>query len=167
MNKRNWLKLSLGGTLIFAIVLGFGFKNRSAQVSLKCLVQLTNYTGEGAYVVVSLLDSKGKYKKTLQVLGKESRWYDDIVSWYKFHTTVKEPLDGISGASITAGSRKVFSLTLDDAYFNKGYRLRFETAVENQEYKEKDVEVEFSEANVGQTLEGSGYIRYVKLIKGQ
>lgn len=167
MNKSNWLKLSLGVTFIFVLILGFGFKNQPDQVSLKCLIQLTNYTGEGAYAVVSLIDPKGKYKKTLQVLGKESRWYDDIVSWYKFHTTSKEPLDGISGASITAGTRKVFSLNLDDAYFNKGYRLRFETAVENQEYKEKDVEVEFSEANIGTTIEGSGYIRYVKLIKGQ
>ncbi|WP_373553857.1 DUF2271 domain-containing protein [Haliscomenobacter sp.] len=167
MNKSNWLKLSLGGVLIFSILLGFGFKNKTQQVSLKCLIQLTNYTGEGAYAVVSLIDSKGKYKKTLQVFGKESRWYDDIVSWYKFHTTQKEQLDGISGASITVGTRKVFSLSLDDAYFNKGYRLRFETAVENQDYKEKDVEMDFSEANVGKTVEGTGYIRYVKLIKGQ
>lgn len=143
----------------------FGFHKRTADVSLKCLVQLTNYSGEGAYVVVSLLDTKGKYVKTLQVFGKEKRWYDDLPSWFKFYTTKKENVDGISGASITAGSRKVFSINVDETLFNKGYKLRFETAVENQEYKEKDVEMDFSEANVGKTVNGTGYIRYVKLLK--
>lgn len=164
MNKS---KKIIVGCLALAIIAltSFGFKNPPAQVSFKCLVQLTNYTGEGAYVVVSLIDSKGKYKKTLQVFGKEKRWWDDLPSWFKFLTTTKENVDGVSGASITAGSRKVFSITADEAVFDKGYKLRFETAVENKEYEEKDVEMDFSEANVGKTINGTRYIRYVKLIK--
>lgn len=166
MNKSNKLILGMLSLAIVTLV-SFGFKKASApaQVSFKCLVQLTNYSGEGAYIAVSLLDNKGKYKKTLQVFGKEKRWYDDLPSWFKFITTTKENVDGVSGASITAGSRKVFSITADDTVFDKGYKLRFETAVENQEYKEKDVEMDFSEANVGKTINGTGYIRYVKLIK--
>jgi hypothetical protein len=151
--------------LTIAAYTSFSFKAPPAQVSFKCLVQLTNYTGEGAYVVVSLLDNKGKYKKTLQVFGDEERWYDDLPSWYKFLTTTKENVDGVSGASITAGSRKVFSITTDELMVDKGYKLRFETAVENKEYKEKDVEMDLAEANVGKTVNGTGYIRYVKLIK--
>lgn len=150
--------------LVIAAYTSFSFKAAS-EVSFKCLVQLTNYSGEGAYVMVSLIDNKGKYKKTLQVFGKEKRWWDDLPSWFKFYTTTKENVDGVSGASITAGSRKVFSITADEAVFDKGYKLRFETAVENKDYKEKDVEMDFSEANVGKTVEGTGYIRYVKLIK--
>ena len=138
----------------------------SADVNLKCLIQLTNYTGEGAYVMVSLLDPKGKYVKTLQVFGKEKRWWDDLPSWFKFYTSSKENVDAISGASITAGARKVFSFKADEALLGKGYKLRFETAVENQNYKEKDVEMELSEENIGNTINGTGYIRYVKLIKG-
>lgn len=155
----------VGVVAAMVTIASFGFHKRSAEVSFKCLVQLTNYSGEGAYVVVSLLDSKGKYVKTLQVFGKEKRWYDDLPSWFKFYTTKKENVDGVSGASITAGNRKVFSLTADEATFGKGYKLRFETAVENQEYKEKDVEMDFSEANIGTTINGTGYIRYVKLLK--
>ncbi len=152
--------LSLG--LLFLLA----FNLKPAQVSFKCLVQLTNYSGEGAYVVVSLLDSKGAYKKTLQVFGKEKRWYDDLTSWFKFYSAQRENLDAVSTASITAGTRKVFSMSVDESLFNKGYKLRFESAVENKDYKEKDLEMDFSQSNVGKTVEGTGYIRYVKLIQG-
>jgi hypothetical protein len=152
--------------LVILFAAGTAFTKRTAQVSLKCLVQLTNYSGEGAYIVVSLVDAKGAYKKTLQVFGKEKRWYDDLTSWYKYYTAQRENVDAISTASITAGTRKVFSISVDDSFFNKGYKLRFESAVENKDYKEKDVEMDFSQSNVGKTIEGTGYIRYVKLIQG-
>ena len=152
--------------LVFSFIFTmFSFKKMSEPVSMKCLVQLINYSGEGAYVVVSLIDSKGKYKKTLQVFGKEKRWWDDLPSWFKFLSTSKENVDGVTGASITAGGRKVFSIQLDEAFFNRGYKLRFETAVENKEYQEKDVEMDFSDENVGKNINGTRYIRYVKLIK--
>ncbi len=164
MNKLNKLPIVFFAFAVTAFSLS-GFRTPPAQVSFKCLVQLTNYSGEGAYVVVSLIDSKGKYKKTLQIFGKEKRWYDDLTSWFNYYTSAKENVDGVSGASITAGGRKVFSINTDDTVFNKGYKLRFETAVENKEYEEKDVEMDFSEVNVGKTVSGTGYIRYVKLIK--
>lgn len=114
-------------------------------------------------MVVSLIDPAGKYQETLQVFGREARWYDDLPSWFKFFKTRKEKIDAISGASITAGSRKVFTLSADESVLNKGYKLRFETAVENQNYHEKDLEMDLSTANVGQNINGTGYIRYVKL----
>ena len=36
------------------------------------MIQLKNYTREGTYVVVSLLNSKGAYKETLYVQGTDS-----------------------------------------------------------------------------------------------
>lgn len=167
MNKQNKFLVVFFTLAIGAFTLT-GFKTPPAppaQVSFKCLVQLTNYSGEGAYVVVSLIDANGKYKKTLQVFGKEKRWWDDLPSWFKFLTTSKENVDAISGASITAGSRKVFSINADESLYNKGYKLRFETAVENKAYEEKDVEMDFSDGSVGKTINGKGYIRYVKLFK--
>ena len=150
---------------IFFIGTTLSFTKPATKLNFKCLVQLTNYTGEGAYVVVSLVDSKGKYIKTLQVYGKEKRWWDDLTSWYKYLTTSKENVDAVSGASITAGDRKVFNLSLEDTYFNTNYKLRFETAVENQDYKEKDAEIELTDSNIGKNVNGIKYVRYVKLIK--
>lgn len=141
------------------------FKQSSSQVSFKGLVQLTNYTGEGAYIAVSLTDKNGNYIKTLQVFGKDKRWYDELTTWYKHYTSSKANVDAITGASITAGSRKVFSFSVDEVFFNKGYKLRFETSVEDQNYKERDVELDFSQINIGKTINGKGYIRYVKLFQ--
>ncbi|SOE22770.1 Predicted protein [Spirosomataceae bacterium TFI 002] len=150
--------------LAITLLASSGFMPK-APAQYKCLVQLSNYSGEGAYVVVSLLNAKGQYQRTLHVFGKEERWYDDIPSWWKFFTKSKENLDAISGASITPGSRKVVSLTFDDSEINKGYKLRFETSVENQKYVEQDLQMDLSSANVGVSKNGTGYIRYVKLIK--
>ena len=56
-------------TAIF--LLAFTFINPNASVAqtskYKCMIQMTNYMGEGAYVVISLIDSKGAYDKTLYV----------------------------------------------------------------------------------------------------
>ncbi len=150
--------------LTFVFLTSGGFTH-TADSKYKCLLQLTNYEGEGAYVVVSLLNPKGEYQRTLYVFGKEERWYDDIPSWFRFFSKTKESLDGISGASITAGSRKVVSFTFSDAEIDKGYKLRFESSVENQKYVEKDLEMDLNSANIGVSKNGKGYIRYVKLIK--
>ena len=50
---------------------------------------------------------------------------------------------------------------------NKGYKLRFETAVEDQNYHVTDVEIPLTTTAVTQRTEGKGYIRYVKLNKVQ
>jgi hypothetical protein len=44
----------------------------------KCMVQMTNYMGEGAYIVISLINSKGAYEKTLYVMGSDKKWYKTI-----------------------------------------------------------------------------------------
>lgn len=151
--------------LVTVTLLVSGAFTSSAPAKYKCLVQLSNYSGEGAYVVVSLLNPKGEYQRTLHVFGKEERWYDDIPSWWVFFSKTKENLDGISGASITAGSRKVVSLTFDESEIDAGYKLRFESSVENQKYVEQDLQMDLNATNVGVSKNGTGYIRYVKLIK--
>ena len=40
----------------------------------KCMLQMSNYMGEGAYVVVSLVTDKGDYVKTLYVMGDDKKW---------------------------------------------------------------------------------------------
>ena len=48
---------------------------------------------------------------------------------------------------------------------NKGYKLRFETAVEDDMYNLKDVEIPLTTEGILTKTEGKGYIRYVKLNK--
>lgn len=134
----------------------------------KCLIQLKNYSGKAAYVVVSIVDAKGEYQKTLRVLGDDKEWYPDIYSWYAHREKVKHQpsIDGVTGASIINGGRNVVSFKIDDKYINKGYSIRFETAVENMEYYKDDVEVLLTDDNLkkGTFTASKGYIRQVRLI---
>lgn len=133
----------------------------------KCMLQMTNYNGLEAYVVVSLIDSKGNYDKTLYIMGPDKQWYNGFKEWDKAQKRKKEKLDGITGASVAAGDRSITTFTIDESKMNKGYKLRFETAVEDQNYHVSDVEIPLTTSAITQRKEGKGYIRYVKLNKVQ
>jgi len=47
---------------------------------------------------------------------------------------------------------------------DQGYTLRFETAVEDQEYHKADLEIVLNQDNLKMKHEGSGFIRYVRMI---
>jgi hypothetical protein len=135
----------------------------TASTKYKCMVQMTNYMGEGAYIVISLIDPKGAYEKTLYVLGSDKKWYHDIKEWHKFYTKKPTNISAITGASIAGGDRSINVLEIEDSKINSGYKLRFETAVENQEYHTKDIEIPLTTENLSAKTEGTDYIRYVRL----
>ena len=146
-----------------ALVAIFAFATAQAQDKFKCMVQMANYNGEGAYMVVSLIDPQDNYVKTLQVFGDNGKYYDSLKKWFGFYSEKKEKIDAIAGASITQGDRKSFVLDLDKNLLDKGYKIRFESAVEDQYYYTTDAQVPFTtEALKGKT-EGAGYVRYVRL----
>ncbi len=149
------------------IVSGLAFSwTEKSMVSVKCMIQLTNYGGEAAYLTVSLLDAEDNYVQTLYVSGFEEEWYPDLTSWYTFYDDDWESIDGITGASIQSGSRKITSLMIPSDKVGPGYKIRFETAVEDQRYYPKDVEISLDGGITNKTVEGSGYIRLVKMIAG-
>lgn len=136
-----------------------------APTKYKCMVQLTNYTGEGAYIVVSILDAEGEYVKTLQVLGDDEKWYPDLPKWWAFHKGNNKPaIDGITGATIAGGERAMFMLEIDSEYIDQGYQLRFETSVEHQKYIPDDLVIPLSAESLSGKFEGTGYIRYVRIL---
>src|SRR6186713_2551804 len=80
----------------------------SAQAKkYKCMVQMTNYMGEGAYIVVSLVDSKGNYEKTLYVMGSDKKWYPDVKEWHKAYSKKPTNISAVTGASVSGGDRAV------------------------------------------------------------
>lgn len=131
----------------------------------KCMLQLTNYKGLEAYVVVSLIAPNGKYEKTLYMMGPDKQWYNGFKEWDKQLGKKKEKLNGITGASIAAGDRSSATFTIDESKMNKGYKLRFESAVEDAKYYVADVEIPLTTADLTVKKEGTGYIRFVKLSK--
>lgn len=155
------LKITISTILLSIALLSFTNINTSKY---KCMIQLTNYTGEGAYVVVSLINPNGEYEKTLYVQGDDDEWYFDITEWWKFQGKVRANIDAVTGATVSGGQRTISILDIEDSKLNKGYKLRFETAVEDQEYYTSDVEFELTTENVKAKHEGKGFIRYVRLM---
>jgi hypothetical protein len=149
---------------IFLLLLALTFaKTSSAQTTkYKCMVQMTNYMGEGAYIVISLVDSKGAYEKTLYVLGSDKKWYKTLKEWNKFYLKKPANISAITGASVTGGDRSINIIEIENAKINSGYKLRFESAVEDKEYNVKDLEIPLTTETLSAKNEGTGYIRYVR-----
>ncbi|AUC82836.1 DUF2271 domain-containing protein [Lacinutrix sp. Bg11-31] len=157
-------------TLKTLLVLGvlaistLSFTTVTESTSYKCMIQMINYSGESAYVVISLINPEGEYEKTLCVQGDDEEWYHDISEWWKFYGKKRTKIDAITGATIAGGARSISVIDIEDSKIDAGYSIRFETAVEDQEYYTKDVEFPLTSESVKSKKEGSGFIRYVRLM---
>ena len=145
----------------FALV---SFTKTSNTTNLKCMIQMVNYTGEAAYVVISLMKPDGEYDQTLYVQGKDSEWYSDISEWWKFYGKRRPDIDAISGATIGGGERTVSIIKIPKDKIDTGYKIRFETAVEDQEYYKDDVEFELTTETIKSKVAGKGFIRYIRML---
>ena len=90
-----------------------------------------------------------------------------LITKWEEHSNLekKENLNGITGASVAAGDRSIATFALDASKMNKGYTLRFETAVEDNNYYVEDVVIALTTEEITKKTEGKGFIRYVKLNK--
>ncbi|MEM6718302.1 MAG: DUF2271 domain-containing protein [Bacteroidota bacterium] len=149
---------------ILSIFVLASFTTTVESSKYKCMIQMKNYTGEGAYIVISLLDAKGEYQQTLYVQGNDDEWYSDITEWWKFHGKRRPDIDAITGETISGGERKISVIEIPDDKINAGYKIRFETAVEDQEYYTDDVQFELTTESVKSKVEGKGFIRYIRMI---
>ncbi|MFD1015181.1 DUF2271 domain-containing protein [Winogradskyella rapida] len=151
--------------LILTLTLGLvSFRPFKDVTKYKCMIQMTNYTGEGAYIVISLLNPEGEYVETLNVIGDDDEWYNTVESWWDFYGKKRNNIDAITGATVSGGERTINVIEIDNDKLDKGYKLRFESAVEDQEYYESDVELELTSANVKSKVEGKGFIRYIRMM---
>ena len=158
---KNLRSIALLSIIVFSLV---SFTKPVESTKYKCMIQMTNYTGEGAYIVISLLNPEGEYVETLNVIGDDDEWYNTLESWWDFYGKRRTDIDAITGATISGGERTINVIEIDNDKIDKGYKLRFESAVEDQEYYEKDVEIELTSANVKSKVEGHGFIRYIRMM---
>ena len=150
--------------LFMAALVSYSFQTIKDKNAYKCMIQMTNYTGEGAYIAISLIHPNGNYEETLYVHGDDDEWYFDITEWWSFYGKKRNDIDAITGATISGGKRKVSILEVPKDKIDKGYKIRFETAVEDQEYYKDDVEFELTKSNLSSKIEGKGFIRYIRML---
>ena len=162
--KKTIRNISLVFVFGLQILVGYSFINFQPSVSYKCMIQMMNYTGEKAYVAVSLIDPNNNYVKTMYVQGDDEEWFPDLKEWWTFSDASNEKIDGISGATIGNGARNIISLGFDASQIDSGYKLRFESAVENQEYFPIDAEVPLNSETIKNKVDGKGYIRFIRMV---
>ncbi|MCX2681858.1 DUF2271 domain-containing protein [Galbibacter sp. EGI 63066] len=151
--------------IIFSIaVLGIYSFTTAPASKYKCMIQMTNYTGEAAYVVISLINPEGEYEKTLYVQGDDTEWYHDITQWWNFYGKKRNDIDAITGATIAGGARAINVIEIENDKIDAGYSIRFETAVEDKEYYVKDIQFPLTRENIKGKHEGKGYIRYIRML---
>jgi hypothetical protein len=158
MAMRYLIQLSIACVLTMSLSLSTSAQTRK----YKCMLQMSNYIGEGAYIVVSLISPRDAYEKTLYVMGSDKTWYKSIDEWYKFYAKKPGNISAITGASVTGGDRSVTTVEIDASKIDAGYKLRFESAVEGKKYYVNDIEVPLTAEKLAAKNEGTGYIRYVR-----
>ncbi|GGI57238.1 DUF2271 domain-containing protein [Winogradskyella haliclonae] len=161
---KNTHTFKIAPLLALTVLLLFGFTTKQPSSAYKCMIQMTNYTGEGAYIVISLLNPQGDYEKTIYVQGDDEEWYHDITEWWKFQGRKRTDIDAITGATISGGERAISIIEIEDEFIDRGYKIRFESAVEDQDYFKDDVEFELTSESVKSKVDGKGFIRYIRLI---
>lgn len=161
------MKISIKFILLLFFVTLFSSHSFAQSSKFKCMIQMNSYEGEGAYIIISLINPKGAYEKTLSVLGPDKQWYNTLKEWHKFQTKSNVKLSAITGASVGGGDRAMRTIEIDDTKLNKGYKLRFESAVEEQKYHITDVEIPLTTEALAERASGKGYIKFVKLSKVQ
>ena len=158
-------KITSLAIVILSMVSFYSFTTKTPSITYKCMIQMTNYTGEGAYVVISLMNPEGKYEKTLYVHGDDPEWYNTVTDWWKkFYGKKRNNIDAITGATISGGERTITVIEIEDSKLNSGYKIRFETSVEDQAYHTSDVEFELTAETVKSKKDGTGFIRYVRMM---
>lgn len=153
---------ALLSVLLCAVFTAMAVAQQPAAVKYKCMIQMTNYLGDGAYIAVYLVDKNNVYDKTLYVLGSDRKWYPNLKEWHKAYKKKPVNISATTGASVSGGDRTVITLELDQAKINAGYTLRFESAVEDKAYYVKDLEVPLTTEGLAAKSEGTGYVRYVR-----
>ena len=149
--------------IVFGLLSISNSQNSEEYIELKCMVQMTNYQGEGAYVIISHLNEAKRYQQTLSICGDDPEWYHEIESWWNYFGREEREVDAITGATLSGGQRRVITLRIPSDQIKEGDILRFETAVENQSYHPSELDLNLADAQQGLKAEGKEYIRYVRL----
>lgn len=166
MSKALGSRLPLVGAMQKALLFGVLASGALGSVAVAAegtfLVQLNDYEGENAYFAMYLIDEQGRYVRTLWVSGEEERWYRDQPRWWKYLGRAPQDLDAITGASTAPGDRALIRIELEDEILDKGYQVRVDSSVEDQNNFPTDVEAPLSSEKMKEKIPGTGYVRYLR-----
>jgi len=123
---------------------------------------LTNYGGQGAYLVLYVTDATGAYAGTLWMAGGKSKYYKHLTEWNRATGGNTAEINGITGASVGAGRTLTITLDLADALFDAGYELHIDGAVEDMRDSPNEVILPLTTEGAGTAVTGRRYVASFK-----
>ena len=145
-----------------ALVATLSLAPAAAAKDVTAQIQMVNYNGHEAYLAVYLVNAEGRYETTLWVSGKDPKYHSYLPRWWRYLSRAPQELDAVTGASAGGGDRVALKLDLKDEWFNAGYAIRVESAVEAGQAHEEDVLFDLKDANNGERIDGTGYVRVMR-----
>lgn len=121
--------------------------------------ELQRYGGNGAYLAFYVTDGAGRYRKTLWVAGKKTKYYKHLSDWARGSGLNPREFDGLSGASAGSGKTLKVTVELADALIDAGYEIRIDSAVEDGRDAPAEVRAPLTKQGAGKPLKGRGYIK--------
>lgn len=160
--------------LILPLLFFFASLHQAVEetVTVKCMIQMTEYRGEGAYMVFSIVDDQNAYTTIVYVLGSDKTWFSDMKAFWKhlrennsYNDEDFYPLvDGISGATIGGNQRRTLQFQIPKKYIDQNRFLRIETAVEDKGYYQDDVRIPLTSVGLNQSYTGEGFVQRIQLM---
>lgn len=145
-----------------ALMAALSFAPAVSAREVTAQIQMVNYEGHEAYLAVYLINPEGRYETTLWVAGKDTKYHSYMDRWWRYLSRAPQELDAITGASAGGGDRVGLKLDLKDEWFNAGYAIRVESAVEAGDKHEEDVLFALTDENNGARIDGTGYVRVMR-----
>jgi len=118
-------------------------------------VDMKTYRGPGAYLAVYLVDGDGRYRQTLWVSGRKSKYYRHLKGWARGMSAAGGSIDGLTGASVGSGGSLTVRANVADALIDAGYQVVVDASVEDWGDRPRDAAVPLSN---GASVGGSGFV---------
>lgn len=144
-------------TAVFMLGLSLSTIAQAGEVTIT--TTLNAYQGNGAYLAIYLTDANGKYNRTLWIAGGKRKYYKHLPDWARGSGLKSTEYDGMTGASVTSGDSLTVKVNIDDVLIDAGYRIRIDSAVEDQREHRIDAEVPLTHEGAGKAVAGHGYVK--------
>lgn len=161
LNRGRHHPLSIGAhwlTLLLPVCL-LAFPALAESRTLALTTQLRNYGGDGAYLAVYLTNADGALVDTLWVSGRNAKYHKHLSAWKRLSAGNAGRLDGVTGASVTAGGTLQVRAALPDTLIDSGHEIRVDVAAEDMRDSPAEIRLPLTSSGAGKPQAGKQYIQ--------
>lgn len=142
-----------------AVLAQISFANAAASRPVTLTTTMKSYRGDGAYLAIYVTDAQGKVLQTLHVAGRKAKYHKHLRDWNRSTGNARQPIDGVTGASVGSGRTLKVQVELADTLIDAGYQIRIDSSVEDQSDYAADAIAPLAKTAAGKPVAGKGYVQ--------